>query len=156
MNYNYLNLINNFKINNAFNKHEFHKIALSNKSGESLIYFSKTNANIGGATLQFDRDMIVNKNSEKVILEKLDNLYKIKNQHIFMKVDIEGHEDKFVDGSLEILRNNKILMYLETTNEVLLKKLEKMKFKIYYPKFFADKVEFSNKQNSYDVILKNF
>ena len=40
--YSYKKLIRNFQINKVFEKHIFHKIALSNETGESFIYFSNT------------------------------------------------------------------------------------------------------------------
>ena len=44
---------------------------------------------------------------QKIILEKLDNLYDFKNQSLFIKIDVERHEDKLIDGSLNIIKNNK-------------------------------------------------
>ena len=47
-------------------------------------------------------------------------------------------------------------MYLETLNNNLLSKLNKMNFKIYYPSFKDGKYEFVNKQLLHNIILKNF
>ena len=54
------------------------------------------------------------------------------------------------------LKNNKILMYLETRNEKLLDNLKKMNFKVLFPIFREGKFKFGNKQNGPDVILKNY
>jgi len=80
----------------------------------------------------------------------------LKIKSLFIKIDVEGHEDKLIDGSVNIIKNNKVLMYLETMNTGLLNKLKKLNFKIFYPRFKEGKFEFSNKQESYDVILKNY
>ena len=47
-------------------------------------------------------------------------------------------------------------MYLETTNEKLLKKLEKMNYKVYFPKFIEGNYKFQKFRSGWDVILKNF
>ncbi len=154
--YSYKKLINNFKINKAFERHSFHKIALSNEIGESFIHFSNTDANIGTATISSGHKYNNHNDKQKIIIDRLDNLYDLKNQSIFIKIDVEGHEDKLIEGSLNIIKNNKVLMYLETLNENLLSNLNKMNFKIYYPSFKGAKFKFVNKQLSHDVILKNF
>ena len=48
-----------------------------------------------------------------------------------MKIDVEGHEKKVINGGLKLLSNNNILLYLETNNQKLLKKLEEFDFKVY-------------------------
>ena len=129
---------------------------MSNETGESFIYFSNTDANVGTATISPGLKNNNHNDKQKIIIEKLDNLYNLKNQSIFIKIDVEGHEDRLIEGSLNIIKNNKVLMYLETLNDNLLSKLNKMNFKIYYPIFKEGKFEFVNKQVSHNVILKNF
>ncbi len=153
--YNYKKLIINYKLNNAFENHKFHKIALSNRSGKDYIHFSNTQANAGTASLNSEWN-INNQDKEEVSLERLDNLYNFKNKNIFIKIDTEGHEDKVIDGSVEILRNNKVLMYLETENENLLNRLKKMNFEILFPFFREGKFKFSKKQHGLDTILRNY
>lgn len=152
---NFIKLTNNYKINNYYKDHSFHKIALSDTSGTSVIYYSDYDCNPGTATLEKDLEKDHNK-SQKIQLERLDNIYKFKNKNILMKIDIQGHEAKLIDGALEFLKNNNILMYLETSDENLLKKLKDMNFKISYPFFQEGKFKFLDKRNSLDVILKNF
>ena len=154
--YSYKKLIRNYEINNFFGKHIFHKIALSDKTGEGYIHFSNTDCNTGTASINPEFKNNTWNDKQKIFLEKLDNLYDFKNQSLFIKIDVEGHEDKLIDGSVNIIKNNKVLMYLETMNTGLLNKLKKLNFKIFYPRFKEGKFEFSNKQESYDVILKNY
>ena len=156
LDYSYKKLINNYKINNTIEKHKFHKVALSSKTGHDYIRFSSDNSNVGTASLNSKSQNNKHDSKEKVILEKLDNLYKLENKNIFIKIDVEGHEDKVIDGSINILKNNKVLMYLETINQDLLDNLKKINFKVFFPIFREEKFKFSSKQKSYDVILKNY
>jgi len=102
--YSYQKLINNFKINEAFTNHQFYKLALSNKTGEEKIYFSKTNSNIGMATLQKNIDLNIFNQSETIKVDKLDNILDLQDQKIFIKVDIEKHENEFIEGALNLLK----------------------------------------------------
>jgi FkbM family methyltransferase len=154
--YSYKKLIGNYKLNNVYEKHTFHKTALSDKNGDDYINFSNVDSNIGTASLNTEWNSNDFNSREKIKLEKLDNLYDFKNKNIFMKIDVEGHEDKLIDGAIKILKDNKILMYLETRNEKLLDNLKKMNFKVNFPIFREGKFKFSKKQNGPDVILKNY
>ena len=153
---NYKKLIKEYELNDNLENNEFHNIALSDRSGESYIHFSEINSNIGGATLDKFRDSDYNELKEKIKIERLDNLYQLKNKNIFIKIDVEGHEKEVLDGSINILKNNKILMYLETVNNDLLEKLKQLNFKIFYPFFREGKFKFVKKQQGENIILKNF
>ena len=37
-----------------------------------------------------------------------------------IKIDVQGHEENVVDGANNLLKQNKIIMYIETANEILL------------------------------------
>jgi len=107
------------------------------------------------ATLSKNKDLIFD-SSENIKVNKLDNILDIKNKKIFLKVDIESHENEFVEGAANLLKNNKILMYLETEDQNLLNKLKKINFKVSFPKFIEGKYFFTEMQNSHHVILKNY
>jgi|TARA_B110000259_G_C13972707_1_gene385391 FkbM family methyltransferase len=154
--YSFRKLLKNFKLNNAVKDHIFHKIALSNESGKNYIYFKNDNdENRGGATLDKLRN-IKDVNKEEIITEKLDNLYKFKNEFIFIKIDVEGFEKKVIDGSINILKNNKILMYLETENLELLSQMERLNYKILNFNFSKNKLQFQKNFTPPHVLLKNF
>lgn len=68
-------------------------------------------------------------------IERLDDLYKFKNENIFIKIDVEGFEKQVIKGAIDNLKNNKILMYLETEDPELLSYMQKLNFKILYPHF---------------------
>ena len=152
--YNYKKLIKNFELNDGIKNNDFHNIALSDKSGESYIYFSENDENIGTASLDDNGD---NKDEkEKIKIEKLDTLYNFKNENIFIKIDVEGHENKVIDGAIDILKNNKILMYIETKNQELLAYLKQLNFEISFPYWREKKFKFVSKQHSAHVLAKNF
>jgi hypothetical protein len=130
-------------------------LGLSNKIGDQKIFFSKNNSNIGMATLSKNKDLIFD-SSENIKVNKLDNILDIKNKKIFLKVDIESHENEFIEGAANLLKNNKILMYLETEDQNLLNKLKKINFKVSFPQFIEGKYFFTEMQNSHHVILKNY
>ena len=73
-----------------------------------------------------------------------------------MKIDVEGHEEKTIKGAEKILRNNKVLIYVETDNRKVINFLKNINFKIYYFNLFEKKIYFSKKKNSSHIICKNF
>jgi FkbM family methyltransferase len=154
--YSYNKLVNNFKLNNAIHNTKFFKLALSDTKGEKKIFYARSNSNIGMATLAIDRENNFFNEFEKIKTDKLDNLFKLKNKKIFIKIDVENYETKVIEGAKNFLNENKILMYLETENKSLLEKLKKKNFRIYFPKFKEGKFKFISKQYSHHVILKNF
>ena len=88
--------------------------------------------------------------------EVLDPYIKNNLKFFVVKVDVEKHENEFVEGAVNFLNNNKILMYLETKDKNLLSKLKKMNFEINFPKFVEGKYFFTDNQSSHHVILKNY
>lgn len=156
LDYSYKKLTDNFKLNNAFKKHSFHKIALSDKKGNSIIYYSDKDSNIGTASLNKNWYKRIPKIKKKIKINKLDNIYNLKNKSIFMKIDVEGHEEKTIKGAEKILRNNKVLIYVETDNKKVINFLKNTNFKIYYLNLFENKIYFSKKKNSPHIICKNF
>ena len=153
--YNFEKLINNYKINNLYEENIFHKIALSNKSGVGIIYYSNTHENIGTSSLLENRETKDNL-KEEVKLEKMDNLYNFKNKKLIIKIDVESYENFVIKGSLNLLKNNKILMYLETSNKDLLNELKNLGFEIFFYKFIENNYSSSKEQIGKDVVLKNF
>ena len=154
--YNFQKLKKNYELNNALNNHTIHKLALSDKQGDGYIYFKDfKDENTGGATLDKTRNLN-DTQSEKVQIERLDDLYNFKDENIFIKIDVEGFEKQVIKGAINNLKNNKILMYLETENQELLKFMEELNFKILYPYFSENNYKFLKKQSDFNVLLKNF
>ena len=73
-----------------------------------------------------------------------------------MKIDVEGHEEKVINGGLKLLSNNNILLYLETNNQKLLKKLEEFDFKVYPFSYKESNYSFNENITGSHYILKNF
>ena len=144
--YNFQKLKHNYEINNASKNHIFHKIALSDKQGNGYIYFKDVNdENTGGATLDKTRNLN-DTQSEKIKIEKLDDLYNFKDENIFIKIDVEGFEKQVIMGAINNLKNNKILMHLETEDQELLFYMKKLNFRILNPYFNEDKYTFFKKK----------
>ena len=153
--YNFNKLINNYKINDLYDENVFYNLALSNKKYVSKIYYSDTDANVGTASLLDDYSN-KNQDTEEIKLERLDALYNFKNKKIIIKIDVEGYEKFVIEGSLNLLKDNKILMYVETVNRDLLSELKKLKFEVFFYHFIHGKYSSSEEQVSHDVILKNY
>ena len=50
---------------------------------------------------------------EKVLLKKLDDVLKINNSKILIKIDVERHEKKVLEGMEKIIQQNNIIMQIE-------------------------------------------
>ena len=156
LNYNFKKLINNYKLNNAYKIHKFHKVALSNKKKIDYIYYSDKDSNIGTASLNKNWYKNIKKKRERIKINKLDNLYKFKNKYIFIKIDVEGHEMKTIEGAKKILKSNKVLIYVETNNNKVINFFKNINYKVYYPIFFENNYKFIKKRQYLHVIFKNF
>ena len=55
-----------------------------------------------------------------------------------------------------MLKNNHILMYIETLNKDLIQKLISLNFNVFFPKFYYDKYNFQKNQVGSHVIFKNY
>ena len=153
--YNFNKLINNYKINDLYNENVFYKLALSNKKDVSKINYSNNHSNIGTSSLLVDYNA-KDQDTEEIKLERLDSLYNFKNKKIIIKIDVEGYEKFVIEGSLNLLKDNKILIYVETLNKDLLSELKKLKFEVFFYKFIHGKYFSSKEQIGLDVILKNY
>lgn len=155
LNYSFRKLEENFKINNAPNKHEINNIALSNINGKSIIYYSKTDENIGTASVNnFYNEGGLSK--EEVYLKRFDDLYKYNNKKIFIKIDVEGYEKEVILGMIETLKNNKILMYLESRDNYAVNFLKDVGFKEKYFIFKGNNIKYINNIKTNDIILQNY
>ncbi|MEZ4818186.1 MAG: FkbM family methyltransferase [Flavobacteriaceae bacterium] len=82
---------------------------LSNKNGEAFLKIPEYN--IGGATVVNERDSEKN----KILLKKGDDV--INFPFAVMKMDIEGHELKAIEGLAETLIKHKPILFLEFLNK---------------------------------------
>ena len=51
--------------------------------------------------------------NDKVSVNTLDNELDLKNEHLVIKIDVEGHEDKVIEGAINLFKNNYIFMQIE-------------------------------------------
>ncbi|MDC3175317.1 FkbM family methyltransferase, partial [Candidatus Pelagibacter sp.] len=153
--YNFKKLLNNFKINNILKDNEFYNIALSDCEGKDYIYYSKEDCNVGASSLEKEW-RVINTSKEEIKKKRLDDILNFSKKKILIKIDVEGHEEKVINGALNLLLNNHILMYLETNNKNLLKKLESLNFKSYPFEYSENNYKFTDKMKGPHIILKNF
>ena len=79
---------------------------------------SKKN-NTGGFAVYDEKDQEIKKydpnkiSYEDSYSEKLDNIYKIKNEKIALKIDVERHEKNVILGAEKILSSNNVLLQIE-------------------------------------------
>jgi FkbM family methyltransferase len=111
----------NKKINNA--KIKTHNIACSDKSVKSKIWYTDPNK-MGGSSIYNKNDFELSKYKkndlkfENVTLKKLDDIIKIKNQNLLIKIDVERHEINVLKGGCKILTNNKVILQVEVHKDL--------------------------------------
>jgi FkbM family methyltransferase len=155
LSYSFNKLKTNFEINNAPKRHKLINKAISNQSGISNIYFSKTNENPGFASIDnyFDNKDL---STEKIKLDTIDNLIKVKNKNIIFKIDVEGYEKQVIEGAKNTLKNNNVLMYLECRDKQVIETLKHLNFKALFFNLAGEKINLTENEFSQDVLLKNF
>ena len=155
LSYSFNKLKKNFEINNAPKRHKLINKAISNQTGISNIYFSKINENPGFASIDnyFDNKDL---STEKIKLDTIDNLIKVKNKNIIFKIDVEGYEKQVIEGAKNTLKNNNVLMYLECRDKQVIETLKHLNFKALFFNLAGEKINFIENGFSQDVLLKNF
>ena len=103
------------EINSELKKNiKVENIGLSNVSKASKLFFN--NENMGASSL--DADALSVSSEVKVQLKKIDDLENIGNVS-FLKIDVEGHEDKVIEGSRKvILENQPVIMFEQFPSEI--------------------------------------
>ena len=103
--------INNFDI-------KIHNFACSSIKTKRRIWYTDENK-MGGSSVYMNYDPEIfkyekqNIKFENVNLNKLDNIFSIKNQNILMKIDVERHELDVLKGARKLTKNNRITMQIE-------------------------------------------
>ena len=153
MKYNFAKLKNNFKINKSLKKYRLYNFGASNKNEFQFIQYSDKHSNIGTASIV--RKYKKNNKKEKIKLKILDKILKFKNKNLIIKIDVEGYEDKVLEGIKNLISNNKVFIYVETKNPKLVKKLNS-KFNVFYPKFWYSNYYYLDKKSGDDLIFTNY
>ena len=117
---NFLRLKENSELNNLnINLYNF---GLSNLSSESEIWFTNKDK-MGGSAIFDKNDPELSKYDpkniikEKVLIKKLDEILEINNSKILIKIDVERHEKKVLEGMNKMIKQNNIIMQIEIGDE---------------------------------------
>lgn len=108
------------KKNIELNKLNFniYNLGLSNSNSESKIWYSDKNKT-GGSAVYSDKDLELKKYKseniikENIILKKLDDIINLKFSHVLIKIDVERHEKEVLEGMVNLINNNNIVMQIE-------------------------------------------
>lgn len=114
---NYKQLERNKLINN-FSNLTIYNYALSDQSKEILMWVTDKNKTGGYSIFDKNDDEINKYKSEKLIRvnsmsKKGDEILKIKNDKIAIKIDVERHELKVLQGITNLLISNKVILQVE-------------------------------------------
>ena len=132
-NKNFLKLQENCKLNNLNIK--LYNLGLSNSNSESEIWYTDKDK-MGGSAIFDENDLEFKKYDpkniikEKIKVKRLDDLLDHKNKKILVKIDVERHEKKVLEGMSKLIEQNNIVLQIEigeqNKNEVFdyLKKLQ--------------------------------
>ena len=139
----------NINLNNFSNRIYLYDYALSNKNGDSFLEaknrfgFSQS----GGAKIS-------DKGNIKIKYQIGDDLIKIKNEHIAIKIDTEGHELFVLHGIKNLLAYNKVFLQVEIfpqNTTVVTQFLNNLGFQL------ITKSQFTHQKNILDYFFeKNF
>ena len=111
----YKRLLKNISLNPDIKNLKPLNYGLSNKNSKLKMkaLIKKNYIQLGGFGVVKDGEDIKNKFSLISNFKKGDNIFKIKNRTIFLKIDVEGHEIKVLDGFKNLFKNNKVLIQIE-------------------------------------------
>lgn len=115
---------------NQFNDIKIYNFGLSNSEKDIEMWVTDQNKT-GGYSIYDKHDTEIKKYENKVFSKikaktKIgDHIIKLQNKRIAVKIDVERHEDKVIEGLNNLLTNNKVFLQIE-----LFKEREKEIFKI--------------------------
>lgn len=125
----------NIKIN-KFNI-EIFNFAVSNENNQKEIWYSDKNKMSGSAIFDLE-DKALNKYDlntifkDKIETKKIDSFIKFNNCKILIKMDVERHENKALEGMKQLIKHNQIFLQIEihdSVKEKIFLKLKHLKFK---------------------------
>ena len=108
-----------FKKNVSLNKKnknvKLYPFGLSDKSKNLLVKAQIKNGHIqkGGFGVANNNEDTTSLHTEYAPFKRGDDLLKIKNKIVFVKIDVEGHEINVLEGMLKILKRNKVFLQIE-------------------------------------------
>lgn len=113
---NYLRLTQNINLNKL--NIETYNFGLSNTNSISEIWYTDQNKMGGSAVYDKSDTELKNYNKknifkEKILLKKLDDVLDFKNLNILIKIDVERHEKKVLEGMRNLINLNNIVLQIE-------------------------------------------
>ena len=124
------------KEDNQFNKMKIFNIALSDKK-KKIKMWVPDKKKTGGFSIYDENDEEIKKYNLNKIYELKseselgDNILNIKNEKIAIKIDVERHEKKVLNGLKKFLSSNQIILQIEIfeqRKENIFDQLQKMNF----------------------------
>ena len=113
---NFLRLKENNELNNLNIK--MYNFGLSNTNSDSEIWYTNKDK-MGGSAIYENNDPELKKYNykdiikEKILTKKLDDIIDINNSKILVKIDVERHEKKVLEGMNRMIKQNNIIMQIE-------------------------------------------
>ena len=130
----FLKFKRNIKLND-FKNIKIFNFGLSNGNKELKVKAYKKNNIIQscGFGVIDANDDLNNLHIEKAIFKKGDQLIRLIKKKIYIKIDVEGHEQFVIDGLLKLIKKNNIFLQIEIfdhNKKIIFRKLKSLNFKI--------------------------
>ncbi len=111
----FLKLKKNLSLNPTIKNIEIFNFGLSNNEANLLMKAYKKNDYIqkGGYGVATKDEDLSKLHTEYASFKKADDILNLLNKHLIIKIDVEGHEKKVLDGMNKIISNNKVLIQIE-------------------------------------------
>ena len=114
---NYQQLKSNKKINDL-NNLKIYNYALSNEEKEADMWVPDITKTGGFSIYDKEDEEISNYNPKRISKVKIktvtaDNIINLQKKNIAIKIDVERHEFKVLEGMTALLKNNKIILQVE-------------------------------------------
>ena len=113
---NFLRLKENNELNNLNIK--MYNFGLSNTNSDSEIWYTNKDK-MGGSAIYEKNDPALKKYNykdiikEKILTKKLDDIIDINNSKILVKIDVERHEKKVLEGMNRMIKQNNIIRQID-------------------------------------------
>lgn len=110
----------NIFLNNLKKKIKTYNFGISNSSGNKKMIALKRKNYIqsGGYSFQINNKKIFKDNVTEYYKTKIgDEIIKFKRKNLFIKIDVEGYEEKVLKGLKRLLRDNRVFIQIEIFNK---------------------------------------
>tara|TARA_B100001093_G_scaffold376461_1_gene361617 strand:- start:1626 stop:2408 length:783 start_codon:yes stop_codon:yes gene_type:complete len=109
----------NKKMNQKLKNIRIYKYGLSDRNMHLLMKSQIRDKYVqtGGFGVVTKKDRINDFHTEKAVFKKGDDILKIKNKKVVLKIDTEGHEEFVLKGFKKFLKNNEIFLQIEIYNQ---------------------------------------